>query len=64
MAQHELFDRATKSVSRLLGVNMLWLAGIVALSVATVVQVNGRGDRSSLAIYLGTIAFLMVMSRV
>ena len=28
------------------------------------VQVNGRGNRSSLAIYLGTIAFLMVMSRV
>ncbi len=63
MEHHQLFDRATRGVPRLLGVNMLWLVGIVVLPVVTVVQVDGGRDRSGLALYLGTIAFLMIMSR-
>ena len=47
MEHHQLFDRATNGVPRPLGVNMMWLAGIMALPVATVVQVDGRRDRSA-----------------
>lgn len=63
VGHHQLFDRATRGAPRLLGVNMLWLAGIVALPVATVVQADGDRERSSLAIYVGTMGFLMVLLR-
>lgn len=42
---------------------MMWLAGIMVLPVMTVVQLDGRHDPSALALYLGTMASLMLMSR-
>lgn len=62
---HRLFEHATGYTPLLLRANLLWLAGVVFLPVATVLYVAaGEGDRAAIALYLGTVAFTMLMTRI
>jgi uncharacterized membrane protein len=62
---HRLFELATGYTSLLLRINLLWLAGVVFLPVATVLYVSaGQSDRTAIALYLGTVAFTMLMTRI
>lgn len=62
---HRLFERATGYTPTLMRVNLLWLAGVVFLPVATVLYVSaGRGDRVAIAVYLGTVSAVMFLSRI
>jgi uncharacterized membrane protein len=62
---HRLFERATGYTPTLLRANLLWLAGVVFLPVATVLYVSaGKGDRVAIAVYLGTVTAVMFMSRI
>jgi uncharacterized membrane protein len=56
---HWLFAPATGYSSRILQLELLWLAAIVALPVATVldVVVAGDDDRLALGVYIGTMLF-------
>ncbi|MFF3571143.1 TMEM175 family protein [Nocardia jiangxiensis] len=60
---HRLFERATGYTPLLVRTNMLWLLGIVALPLATVLDEFTHRDRLALGIYLGVIVFTMVMLR-
>lgn len=61
---HGLFGRATGYTTVLLWSNMLWLAGIVFLPIATVLQVGPSSARGGTVLYLATLTFIMVVSRV
>lgn len=61
---HRLFVAATGYTRTVMRLNLLWLAGVVALPVATILDVSAAGaDRVALALYLGTIVILMMTAR-
>ncbi|MEV6560264.1 TMEM175 family protein [Nocardia sp. NPDC051756] len=61
---HRLFERATGYTPLLVRLNMLWLLCIVALPLATILDVySHRGDRVAIGIYLGTMIAAMTLSR-
>jgi uncharacterized membrane protein len=61
---HRLFVSATGYTRTVIRLNLLWLGGIVALPVATILDVSSRhADRVALALYLGTIVVLMITAR-
>ncbi|MFD6160554.1 TMEM175 family protein [Nocardia sp. NPDC060256] len=61
---HRLFERATGYTRLLVRINMLWLLCIVALPLATVLDVySHRGDRLAIGIYLGVMIGAMTLSR-
>ncbi|MEC3916804.1 TMEM175 family protein [Nocardia sp. CDC160] len=61
---HRLFERATGYTSLLIRVNMLWLLTMVALPVATVLDVySHHDDRLAIGIYVGVIVFAMAIAR-
>ncbi|WP_433663977.1 TMEM175 family protein [Nocardia sp. CA-128927] len=61
---HRLFERATGYTPLLVRINMLWLLCIVALPLATVLEVySHRGDRLAIGIYLGAMIGAMSLSR-
>ncbi|RKR73638.1 TMEM175 family protein [Frondihabitans australicus] len=61
---HHLFLRATDYPPLMLRVTLLWLACIVFLPVATVIEVRSpSGNRSAYALYLGTVLLAMVLYR-
>jgi uncharacterized membrane protein len=61
---HKLFERATGYTSWLLRLNLLWVAGVVNIPLATVLYVSAStGDRTAIMYYLGTVAFTMIMTR-
>jgi uncharacterized membrane protein len=60
---HQLFIRARGYTRVLLRLNMVWIAGIVFLPVATVLQVAAAStDRVATVVYLATIALTMAVS--
>ncbi|MBU3065041.1 DUF1211 domain-containing protein [Nocardia sp. NEAU-G5] len=61
---HSLFERATGYTPLLLRVNMFWLVGIVALPVATVLDVYSHRDPLAAGIYLLAVIFTMAVDRV
>ncbi|MEC3952049.1 TMEM175 family protein [Nocardia sp. CDC153] len=62
---HRLFERATGYTALLIRVNMLWLLAMVALPVATVLDVySHHDDRLAIGIYVGVIIFAMAVARV
>ncbi|MFJ4653348.1 TMEM175 family protein [Nocardia sp. NPDC088792] len=62
---HRLFERATGYTALLIRVNMLWLLAMVAIPVATVLDVySRRSDRVAIGIYVGVIVFAMAMARI
>lgn len=62
---HVLFLRATGYPPLLLRTSLLWLACIVFLPVATVIEVRSpSGDRSAYALYLGTVLLAMICHRI
>ncbi|WP_196814507.1 TMEM175 family protein [Nocardia sp. BMG111209] len=61
---HALFERATSYTPLLLRVNSLWLTGIVAIPVATVLLVySHRNDRLAIGVYLGLMVYSVVLTR-
>ncbi|MFI6996754.1 TMEM175 family protein [Nocardia sp. NPDC050175] len=61
---HRLFERATGYTPLLVRINMLWLLCIVALPLATVLDVySHRADRLAIGIYLGVMIGAMTLSR-
>ncbi|KAA8885384.1 DUF1211 domain-containing protein [Nocardia colli] len=61
---HRLFERATGYTPLLVRLNMLWLLCIVALPLATILDVySHRGDRLAIGIYLGVMIAAMTLSR-
>lgn len=62
---HHLFLRATDYPPILLRVLLFWLAAIVFLPVATVIEVRApSGDRLAYVVYIGTIFVAMVCLRI
>ncbi|AMM21294.1 hypothetical protein AX769_15605 [Frondihabitans sp. PAMC 28766] len=62
---HHLFLRATDYPPLMLRVVLVWLACIVFLPVATVIDVrSASGNRTAYALYLGTILLAMICFRV
>jgi uncharacterized membrane protein len=62
---HRLFARATGYTRAVIQANFGWLLGVTALPVVTVVDVgSSQDDRGALALYLGTIVYLMIMVRI
>lgn len=62
---HRLFARATGYTPAVIWANFGWLAGMAAFPVVTVVDVeSSHADRGALALYVGTIVFLMIMVRI
>ncbi|MGW4125088.1 TMEM175 family protein [Nocardia sp. NPDC004711] len=62
---HRLFERATGYTALLIRVNMLWLIAIVAIPVATVLDVYAHhDDRLAIGIYVGVIIFAMAVARI
>ena len=61
---HALFTRVTGYDEVVVRLNLLWLAGIVLMPVATVLEVAApHGDPLSVGLYLGVIAATMIVSR-
>ena len=60
---HSLFERATGYTPLLLRVNMFWLVGIVALPVASVLDVYSHRDPLAAGAYLIAVIFTMTMDR-
>jgi len=60
---HSLFERATGYTPLLLRVNMFWLVGIVALPVASVLDVYSHRDPLAAGIYLIAVTFTMIVDR-
>ncbi|MET9490952.1 TMEM175 family protein [Nocardia sp. NPDC006630] len=62
---HRLFERATGYTPRLLRVNMVWLLCIVALPVATVLDVySQRHDRLAVGLYVGVLVVAQATIRI
>ncbi|MDO9397687.1 MAG: TMEM175 family protein [Herbiconiux sp.] len=62
---HRIFGHATGFTRRLVAVNLLWLAGIVALPLVTVLKVDAAGDdRLANALYIGAVGLTMALLRV
>jgi uncharacterized membrane protein len=62
---HRLWERATGYTPRLVNLNFLWLASIVALPVATVLEVSADShDRLAKALYVGSMALALSCTRV
>ncbi len=61
---HSLFERATGYTHLLLRVNMIWLVGIVALPVVTVLDVYSRHDNLAAVVYLIVMIFTMSLNRI
>ncbi|MCS5718775.1 TMEM175 family protein [Herbiconiux sp. CPCC 205763] len=62
---HRMFNRAVGFNRTLVTVNLLWLAGIAFLPLATVLQVGAsREDRLAAIVYIGTIGVTMALLRV
>ncbi|MFI5783075.1 TMEM175 family protein [Nocardia sp. NPDC051570] len=61
---HRLYERATGYTPLLMRVNMLWLAGIVIVPVATALDAYSRhGDRLAPGIYVTVIIVVMSLAR-
>jgi uncharacterized membrane protein len=61
---HRIFNHANGHNRLLMTINMIWLAAIVFLPLATVLQVNAHvGDGFATAIYIGTMAVTMLLAR-
>lgn len=60
---HRLFERATGYTPLLLRVNGFWLVGIVALPIATVLDVYSHRDPLAAGIYLIAMIFTMTVDR-
>jgi uncharacterized membrane protein len=64
-AHHALFVRATGHSVRLIQVNFLWLAGVVFLPLATVLDVDQRaGSSTGTVIYILTLTWVWTLARV
>lgn len=61
---HRLYERATGYTPLLLRVNMFWLMGIVALPVATVLDVYSQHDRLAAGVYLIVTIYTMSLDRI
>ncbi|WP_066906393.1 TMEM175 family protein [Millisia brevis] len=63
-AHHRMMAYATGYTAAVLRLDLLWLAAVVVLPVATVLDIVGTGnDRLALAIYVGTILVAGVVVR-
>jgi uncharacterized membrane protein len=59
---HRMFSAATGYTRQVMGLNLYWLCGIMAVPVVTILVVSGTGkDRLALGLYLGVITVVRIV---